>query len=225
MVLGALCAGTVLIWLFWTPLVRLLMDAYAILDDRDRCAAFLRALGWWAPLGFMAIQFLQVVIAPVPGEATGFIGGYLFGTAGAFVYSTIALTLGSWVNFLIGRYIGKHWIRRIIPAATLSRMDFILKHQGAIVVFLLFLLPGFPKDSLCLFLGLSALPVKALVLISGIGRMPGTLMLSAQGASLFEKDYLLLGGLTGVCLIMGLAAWRFREPLYRWIEKQNRTES
>jgi uncharacterized membrane protein YdjX (TVP38/TMEM64 family) len=220
MVSAALCAGAVLLFFFRTPLIHFIVDAYAVLQDKERSAAFLQGLGWVAPLGYMAVQFLQVVIAPVPGEATGFIGGYLFGTLGAFVYSTIALTLGSWINFLIGRYLGKHWIRHVIPANTLARMDFILKHQGAIVIFILFLLPGFPKDSLCLFLGLSALPVKVLVILSAIGRMPGTLMLSAQGASLFEGDYLLLGILMGLCLLLGILAWRYREALYRWIEKQ-----
>jgi uncharacterized membrane protein YdjX (TVP38/TMEM64 family) len=102
-----------------------------------------------------------------------------------------------------------------------SRFDFLLKHQGAIVVFFLFLLPGFPKDGLCFFLGLSALPIKVLVLLSAVGRIPGTLMLCAQGASLYKEDYMLLGILIGLCLVMGLLAWRFRESIYRWIEKQN----
>lgn len=221
-VFGVLCVGAVPVYYFWDPLLYFLTDAYKVLADKERCKAFLLGLGWLAPLGFMVIQALQVIIAPIPGEATGFAGGYLFGTLGGFVYSTVALTFGSWVNFLIGRFLGKRWLRRLFPAHTLSRMDFLLKHQGAIVVFILFILPGFPKDSLCLFLGLSALPIKVLVLLSAIGRMPGTLMLSAQGAFLFEGDYLLLGVLFGVCVIMGLLAWRFREPIYRWIENQSR---
>lgn len=222
-VLAVLCAVAVPLYCFRGPLFSFLVDAYKVLADKERSEAFLLGLGWLAPLGYMALQTLQVIIAPIPGEATGFAGGYLFGTLGGFVYSTVALTFGSWVNFLIGRFLGKRWIRRIFPANTLSRMDFLLKHQGAIVVFILFILPGFPKDTLCLFLGLSALPTKVLVLLSGIGRMPGTLMLSAQGASLFHGDYLLLGVLIGACVIMAALAWWFREPIYRWIEKQNHT--
>ncbi len=220
-VLAALCVAAVPLYYFRAPLLYFFTDAYRVLADRNRCEAFLRGLGWLAPLGFMAVQALQVILAPIPGEATGFIGGYLFGTAGGFIYSTIALTFGSWVNILIGRYLGKRWIRRFIPPAALARMDFLLKHQGAIVVFILFILPGFPKDSLCLFLGLSGLPVKVLIMLAGIGRMPGTLMLSAQGAFLFEGDYILLSILIGICLLMAFLAWRFREPIYRWIEKQN----
>jgi uncharacterized membrane protein YdjX (TVP38/TMEM64 family) len=215
-----LCIAGVPSLLFLDPILSFITDIYDVVADKDKTEAFLMGLDWWAPLAYMAIQTLQVVIAPVPGEVTGFIGGYLFGTVGGFVYSTIALTFGSWINFLIGRYLGKRWIRRLFSPSTLSRMDFLLKHQGAIVVFILFLLPGFPKDGLCFFLGLSALPIKVLVIISGVGRIPGTLILCAQGASLSHGDYLLLAILTGLCVLMAVLAWWFREPVYRWIEKQ-----
>jgi uncharacterized membrane protein YdjX (TVP38/TMEM64 family) len=216
-----LCLAAAVVYYFRAPILQFLSMGYQVLSDRERSKEFLSRLGWWAPVAYMAIQTLQVIIAPIPGEASGFVGGYLFGTFGAFVYSTIALTFGSWVNFLIGRFFGKRWVRRLIPQDTLKRMDFLLRHQGVVVVFILFVFPGFPKDSLCLFLGLSSLPIKALVLLSAIGRMPGTLMLSAQGALLFEHNYFLLAILIGICLLMVLLAWRYREPLYRWIEKQN----
>ena len=216
-----LCLAAATVYYYRAPLLQFLSSVYGLFSDRERSKDFLSGLGWWAPFAYMVVQILQVIIAPVPGEASGFIGGYLFGTAGAFVYSTIALTIGSWINFLIGRFLGKRWIRRLIPTAAWTRLDFLLRHQGAVVVFILFVVPGFPKDSLCLFLGLSSLPIKVLVLLSGIGRMPGTLMLSAQGSFLFERNYVLLAILSGVCLLMAFLAWWYREPLYRWIEKQN----
>lgn len=219
--LGVLCLTAVLTFFFWDPLISLFSVVYDVVSDQDKTEAFLEGLDWWAPFAYMSIQTVQVVIAPVPGEVTGFIGGYMFGTFWGFVYSTVALTFGSWINFLIGRFLGKRWIRKLFPPSTVSRMDFLLKHQGAIVVFILFLMPGFPKDGLCFFLGISALPIKVLVLFSGIGRIPGTLILCAQGASLYQGDYLLLGILAGLCVLMGLLAWRFRESIYRWIEKQN----
>ncbi len=219
-VLGVLCVGVVPVFFFFGPILSFLAGVYDVISDTDKTEIFLEGLDWWAPFAYMAIQTLQVVIAPVPGEVTGFVGGYMFGTLGGFIYSTVSLTFGSWINFLIGRYLGKRWVRRLFAPATVSRLDFLLKHQGAIVVFFLFLLPGFPKDGLCFFLGLSALPIKVLVLISGIGRMPGTLLLCVQGASLSHGDYVLMAVLFGVCVIMGLLAWWFREPIYRWIERQ-----
>jgi uncharacterized membrane protein YdjX (TVP38/TMEM64 family) len=124
-------------------------------------------------------------------------------------------------NFLIGRYLGNHFVRRLIPEDKLRRFDAFLRHQGVIIVFSLFVLPGFPKDYLCLFLGLGNLSVKLFMLMSTLGRMPGTLMLSLHGALLFERNYLWLIVLVIVCLILVIPAYRYREALYRWVEKFN----
>ena len=82
--------------------------------------------------------------------------------------------MGSWINFAIGRFLGKRFVRRWIPAAKLERFNRLLKRQGIIVLLILFIFPGFPKDYLCLFLGLTAIPRNVFLVIASIGRMPGT---------------------------------------------------
>jgi uncharacterized membrane protein YdjX (TVP38/TMEM64 family) len=122
---------------------------------------------------------------------------------------------------MIGRFLGRRYVRNLIPANTLIKFDRLVKRQGVIILFLLFVFPGFPKDWLCLFLGLSALPIKVFAFIAAIGRMPGTLILSLQGEFLFEKNYPLLLTFIAICLVAAFIAIRFREKLYRWIEKVN----
>jgi len=199
-----------------------LMTAYRWVTDRDQVERFVAAFGRGAPLAFMSLQILQVVLAPIPGEATGFIGGYIFGSARGFIYSSLALAAGSWINFAIGRFLGRRYIRRWIPIDTLTRFDGLLKRQGIIVLLILFIFPGFPKDYLCLFLGITALPLKAFLLIASIGRMPGTLMLSLQGEFLFQKNYAVFAVVFGVTLLVAVLSIRYRETIYRWMEKLNR---
>jgi uncharacterized membrane protein YdjX (TVP38/TMEM64 family) len=194
---------------------------YHIFSDRDQVKTFVASFGHGAPVIFILIQILQVLFAPFPGEATGFIGGFLFGTAKGFLYSSIGLTAGSWINFSIGRFMGTRYVRKLIPEAKLDRMDKMVRRQGTIVLFILFIIPGFPKDYLCLFLGLSTLPLKIFLIIAGIGRMPGTLMLSLQGSYVFEQRYGLFALIMGLCLIIILFGYKYREPLYRWLEKYN----
>ena len=194
---------------------------YHLLSDREQIKIFVASFGHGAPAVFIIIQILQVIFAPFPGEATGFIGGFLFGTAKGFLYSSIGLTLGSWINFLIGRFVGKRFVRKMIPEPQLDRLDKIIKHQGVIVLFILFIIPGFPKDYLCLFLGLSTIPVKIFLILTGIGRMPGTLMLSLQGSYFFEQKYALFAAIMVLCLIVVFLAYKYREPLYQWLEKFN----
>ncbi len=69
-------------------LVRLYVDKYFLKQT-------LRRWGGLAPVIFIVLQALQVIIAPIPGEITGILGGYLFGEWLGLVYSTLGLTLGS----------------------------------------------------------------------------------------------------------------------------------
>lgn len=204
---------------FRDPLMHALTNAYQLLSDREKTEAFISASGPWAPLVFMTVQLLQVILAPIPGEATGFIGGYLFGAAQGFAYSSISLAVGSLVNFYIGRFLGRRFIRRVIPVDKLQRMDQMVTHQGVLIIMLLFVFPGFPKDYLCLFLGVTVMPLKLFLLMATFGRMPGTLMLSLQGAMLFERMYGVFAIMLCVCGLGMFLAYRYRERLYRWIEK------
>lgn len=201
----------------WAELRR----GYGLVSDREWIRATVASYGWAAPLVFIGLQVAQVLAAPVPGEATGLIGGYLFGTLPGFVYSSIGLTVGSVINFGVGRVLGERFVRRMIPAEKVGRIDRLVNRQGIIPLFFMFVIPGFPKDYLCLALGLTAIPLKAFAVLAAIGRMPGTLMLSLQGASLYRQNYILLVLITGVCLMAVVLAYRFRELIYRWVEKMN----
>ena len=197
----------------------------SFIADRDRVKDFIISFGAMAPLVFIIIQVLQVIFAPLPGEATGFIGGYLFGASQGFLYSSIGLAAGSCINFLIGRFLivrflGISYIRRLIPPKKLKKLNVFTTNNGLFLIFILFVFPGFPKDYFCLFLGISEIPFKIFIILASIGRMPGTLLLSLQGASLFEKDYLVFAFVSGLCLISILFAFLYREKMYQWIKKK-----
>ncbi len=219
-----LCAlGVLALTAYWfrEPLLPILSELYELLTDRESVTAYVESFGAAAPLVFMAIQIFQVILAPIPGEATGFIGGFLFGAFAGCFYSTVALTIGSFLNFCIGRFLGKRWVRRLIPEAKFEKYDHLIRHQGILVVFVLFLFPGFPKDYLCLVLGLSTIPMRVFLLMAFIGRIPGTLMLSLQGALVFEKNYFIFVLIVLINLIVVFIGYRYREAIYRWVEKIN----
>ncbi len=216
-----ICILVLLGYLYRIPLWEKTTYFYDLFTDREQIKAFVTSFGSGAPVVFIIIQILQVLLAPFPGEATGFIGGYLFGATKGFLFSSIGLTAGSLINFTIGRFLGKRFVRKLIPTAQLERMDNVVKREGVIVLFVLFIFPGFPKDYLCLFLGLSAIPLKIFIILTAIGRMPGTLMLSLQGSYVFEQRYGWFVLILGLCLVLIFFAYRYRETLYQWIEKFN----
>jgi uncharacterized membrane protein YdjX (TVP38/TMEM64 family) len=222
----ALCVFALAGYIYSEPLFKYITKYYYLFTDKEKIESFITSYGngIGAPVAFIIVQILQVVFAPVPGEASGFIGGYLFGITKGFIYSSIGLTIGSWINFLIGRFLGEHYVRKLIPARQLNRFDTIIKHQGVIAVFILFVFPGFPKDSLCFFLGFSAIPIKLFMILASIGRMPGTFMLSLQGSLLLEQSYEMFALILGICIVLIFIAFRYKENLYRWIERFNGTE-
>jgi uncharacterized membrane protein YdjX (TVP38/TMEM64 family) len=218
----AAAAALMLAVLLLSPSIREEMRRWlALITDREWIRATVESYGWAAPLVFIGVQIAQVVAAPIPGEATGFIGGYVFGTLPGFIYSSVSLGVGSLINFGIGRFLGERFVRRLIPREKFKHIDRIVNRQGIIAVFLMFIIPGFPKDYLSLALGMTTLPIKVFAVLAFIGRMPGTLMLSLQGASVYDRNYFLVAVLGAACLMLVLAAYRWREPLYRWIEKMN----
>ena len=193
--------------------------------DKEWIKSVLKAAGPLAPLVFILLQVLQVVFAPIPGEATGFVGGYLFGVPLGLFYSTLGLTLGSVGAFLIARWLEEHYVKRWIPKDILQKFDFLMERQGALISFILFLLPGFPKDYLCFVLGLSRMPFKLFLLISTVGRIPGTLLLTLQGTKVYKGDYYSTLAILGLCLVFIVVLGCYREAVYRWIKRFDHPEN
>jgi uncharacterized membrane protein YdjX (TVP38/TMEM64 family) len=191
---------------------------FALRLYRDK--VFLReTLEEWGVLGpviFMLIQALQVVISPIPGEATGFLGGYLFGEWLGLVYSTIGLTLGSVAAFSLGRWLGAHAVRGVVSKETWNRLGFIIEAEGAILCFIIYLIPGLPKDIICYLFGLSPMPLWVFALVQGVGRIPGTWVLSAQGANTATGQYYKVFLITAVALAVALPLYYYRHRILGW---------
>ncbi len=171
------------------------------------------ALGWLAPAAFILLQALQVIISPIPGEATGLLGGYLFGLTLGVIYSTVGLTMGTMAAFAIGRWLGAGVVARHIPKHVAECFGFISRGEGAILVFIIYLIPGFPKDIVAYLFGISPIPARVFLLVSTLGRAPGTWVLSAQGASAATGQYVDLALITIVTTMMAVPLYCYRHRI------------
>ena len=193
----------VVVWLVVidAPVIRFLVRLYR---DKQFLKETVKAWGLMAPLVFVAIQSMQVIISPVPGEMTGPVGGALFGTTWGVVYSTIGLTIGTLVCFGLGRLWGEPIVRPWLSDHNWNRMSFIIEAEGAILCFILYLIPGFPKDILSYLFGISPMPFWTFAVVSTLGRIPGTWMASYFGAHVGEHEFihalLFLALIAAICL-------------------------
>src|SRR5258705_1746950 len=179
----------IVIWLVAAdaPIIRFLVRLY---QDKKFLKETVRSWGWMAPLVFSVIQAIQVIISPIPGEITGPVGGALFGTWLGLFYSTIGLTVGTLFCFWVGRKWGEPLVRPWLSEHHWNKMNFILEAEGAILCFILYLIPGFPKDIISYLFGISPMPFWVFAVISTVARIPGTWISSYFGAHVGEQQYL-----------------------------------
>ena len=83
----------------WIQVIKL----YDLYQNHQEFKKTISSYGAYAPLAYILLQVLQIIIAPIPGGAVEFLGGVLFGVKAGFIYSMIGLTLGSWLAFSLAR--------------------------------------------------------------------------------------------------------------------------
>lgn len=225
-IIGAWIAGLLVVLGIWAmvangPSLSYLTQLY---QDRALLKQTLQAWGWLAPGVFIIIQALQVVLSPIPGEATGLLGGFLFGLAPGFIYSTVGLTLGTIAAFGAGRWLGIHFVRRLVKAETWEKLGFIVEAEGAVIAFVIYLIPGFPKDIVSYLFGISPMPFWVFALVSTLGRLPGTWVLSAQGAKAAAGRFVELALILAVASAIAIPLYYYRGRILAWIRSNHRRE-
>jgi uncharacterized membrane protein YdjX (TVP38/TMEM64 family) len=215
-IIGVSLAGLVLAGIIYLLYANGFIEYFT---DRHRLLNLINAHRAYAALIFIGFQALQVVAAPVPGEVTGFVGGVFFGTARGILYSTIGLTLGSWLAFLLARLAGRPLVELLVKPETIDRYDYVMKHKGMFLAFLMFLIPGFPKDILCYLLGLGHMRQRDFLVVSTPGRLLGTTLLTLSGTFFRHRRYGALFTLAGICIFIILLTMVYRETIERWFRR------
>lgn len=208
-----------LVYQFNSQLWRKAIDLYEVLYDPHQLKGIISSFGPYAPLAYILIQVLQVIIAPIPGGAIEFLGGYLFGVKAGFFYSMVGLILGAWFAFSLARIFEKIAVEKFVSPQMMKKFDYLIGHEGLILSFLLFLIPGFPKDALCYLLGLTPMHLSIFLIISTIGRIPGTLMACLQGAKAFDHQYKAFLILMGISALVILVFYIYHDDIHHLIKK------
>jgi uncharacterized membrane protein YdjX (TVP38/TMEM64 family) len=191
-----------------------------LVSEPDELKEFLASYGVKGVLVFILIQILQVVIAAIPGEPVQIAGGYIYGVLLGTVYSLVGIIAGYCIVFAITRVLGYELVKLVVPAKQYDRFKTLMEnHKSDTVIFLLFLIPGIPKDILVYIAGLSPIkPVRFFILIT-IARFPALLGSSFIGAYLQKENYIaaiILGVGAAVLFAVGLI---FRERITGFLHK------
>jgi uncharacterized membrane protein YdjX (TVP38/TMEM64 family) len=169
-------------------------------EDMDK---FINSYGPISALVYVLLQTIQVVVFVIPGEIVQVAGGYIFGTWLGALLSVAGILLGTVIAFLAARLLGYSLVKIFLKPKRLERFEFLINNPRAeVAMFVLFLIPGIPKDSLVYISGLTPIKPLRFLLISMIARLPGLWGAAYIGANLQRKDYLPVWILSGAALVL-----------------------
>ena len=194
-----------------------------LFNNREELIAFVGGLGPLGPIAYMALQILQTVVAPIPGNVVGAIGGLLFGWWG-ILWTTIGATIGATLVFWISRRFGRALVEKLVKKESLEKFDFVIGKRASFILFLIFLIPGLPDDIVCYIAGLTDVPIKKLVVIFALGRLPAVVGNNLIGTGLGDGNIGLVVGLVTAGAIIFAILYKQQENIMRLLGRQSNLE-
>ncbi len=169
---------------------------------------FVDGYGWTGWLVALGIQILQVFISLIPGELVEIGLGYAFGAVEGTVLCLVGVAIASSLIFIIVKRFGVRVVELFIPRENIDRLKFINSERKLKrLIFLLFFIPGTPKDLLTYFAGLTRIQLSEFLILSLIARIPSVISSTFGGDLIQEQKYgqaVLLFAVTGVVSLLGL---------------------
>lgn len=199
---------------------------FTVFESEESLRTYVESFGAWAPLAFFALQFLQVIFAPIPGAVTTVVGGMLFGFWKGLLLSISAVFFGSVCAFLLGRLFGRPLAERIASKETVEKYMSTVTLRQRVMLFLMFLLPFFPDDVICIIAGFSAMKLRTFMLIVLFSRPWGFAIFSFLGTNALSLPFwawVIIGFLAVAIVILAMKYAPLIEERARvWLDKKYR---
>lgn len=178
----------------------------------EELKSLILSFGKYSFLAYIGIQIAQIIIFFIPGELVQIAGGYIFGSLGGYALSFIGVLIGSVISFTIARVLGKKFVKKIVFSEDkwlFKKIDELKKHPEKLkkLIFILYLIPGIPKDILGYICGITDITLKDFVITSMLGRSPA-LFVSCFFGNNISRDNLgmlaVIGVVCGVIFIISI---------------------
>jgi uncharacterized membrane protein YdjX (TVP38/TMEM64 family) len=157
---------------------------------------------------FVGMVIFQVLVAFIPGEPLEIGAGYAFGVWEGTVLCLLGITIGSILIFLLVRRFGVQFVELFFSVERIRSVKFLQKERRlTVIAFLVFLIPGTPKDILSYFVGLTSMKLSTWIAITTLARIPSVVTSTVGGQALNTKNYLTAVLVLGVTAALSLGGW------------------
>lgn len=150
---------------------------------------------------------LQVIVALIPGELVEIAAGYAFGALWGTMFCLIGILLGSVVVIILIRKIGRRFLESLVSREKIESLPILNDPKKRnVLTFLLFLIPGTPKDLVTYVIGVTNMSIPLYLLLTSVARLP-SIVSSAVGGDALGANKLSLAltvlAITGVISLIG----------------------
>lgn len=185
LILTALLAGSILaFWEVGKPLIQ-------FVSDSERLRLWVDDNWFWSRLAYIGIIILQIVVAIIPGEPFEIAAGYAFGAIEGTIICMLGSAIGGTLVFLLVRKFGIKLVEVFVSVDKINSLKFLQDEKKRdILIFLLFFIPGTPKDALSYFAGLTKMDLKTWILITTIAKFPSIVTSTIGGNAIGMEKYL-----------------------------------
>lgn len=199
-----------------------------IIKSEESLEDYLERTGGWMSVLFVILQFLQVVILPIPSTVTVIAGSALFGPFRGSILSLLGIVIGSLTAFVVGRYAGYKVVAWLVGQETLDKWLKKVKGKDKLLLSAMFLLPVFPDDILCFVAGLSSM---SLWLFLGVIFVSRVLSIFTTSYSITLIPFntwwgiLIWGILILGVIVLFIVLYKKSEEILGWFEKKFHRET
>ncbi len=200
-----------------SPLIDMMSDPATQAQFED----WVNSLGILGVGIMLLIQIAQIVIAFIPGEFVQVMAGAMYGTWGGLALCLVGCVFASAIIFTLIRRLGRDFVVKVFGEEQLAKYDFLQDSSKLeTLVFILFLIPGLPKDVLTYIVPLSPISLKNFLVLSTIGRIPGMVASTLIGSSVTDANWPLIIGIFAVVIAVALLGIWKKDALMEWAKKR-----
>lgn len=175
------------------------------IEEPENFKSLIHSFGPWSFLLMLFIQVAQIVVALIPGEVIEFLAGTLYGWFGGLLFCLLGIAIGQTLIFLAVRFFGKSFVEAAAGSKAMQKIKFLHNEKKLkTVVFVLYLIPGTPKDLLTYAVPLTSVSLRDFLLISLFARIPSVVSSTYAGSAYAKNDYKTLLVAYGIILAVSL---------------------
>lgn len=180
----------------------------------DRVVEEVQSAGVGGVFMLLGFQFLQIVVAFIPGEVVQLAAGMMYGPWGGALIVIAGCIVSSAFIFAIVHKLGAPFVRAMIPEKWMGKLEkFEQSEKLDVMVFVLFLIPGLPKDVFTYLVPLTNMRMRNFLFLSNVGRIPGVLISTFGASGLMEGDYAQSIVLFAVAAVIAIVALVLHEKI------------